>query len=92
LGLPPDGNLRRWLGGSWNDGLTRALLDAVTDGDSAMRPIGLNQRFEDGEVMSALRECADELGSAAWRRSVSEGPACGRVAEDDHTRERPPPS
>jgi hypothetical protein len=62
LGLPPDGSIRRWLGGSWNDCLTRALLDAVTDGDSALRPVGLNQRFEDSEVLSALRECAEELG------------------------------
>jgi Homing endonuclease associated repeat len=61
LRLPPDGTLRRWLGGGWNDCLARALLDAVTDGDLALQPVALNQRFEDEEVLGALRACKDEL-------------------------------
>jgi hypothetical protein len=60
--LPPDGTIRRWLGANWQGCLARALLEAVTDGDEALRPIGLNQRFEDEEVLAALRACMDELG------------------------------
>jgi Homing endonuclease associated repeat len=62
LDLPPDGNIRRWLGGGWNDCLRRALLNAVTDGDFASRPIGVNDRYDDGEIFGALRECARDLG------------------------------
>ena len=62
LELPADGNVRRWLGGGWNDCLQRALLDAVTDGDFASRPIGLTYRFSDEEVFAAVRECWTDLG------------------------------
>jgi len=34
LELPPDGSIRRWLGGGWNACLKRALLSTVTDGVS----------------------------------------------------------
>ena len=63
LGLPPEGNVRRWLGGGWNDCLTRALLDAVAETDSPSRPIGKNDYYEDEQVLSALRECATDLAS-----------------------------
>lgn len=62
LGLPPDGTTRRWLAGSWNECLARALLDTVTDGDFAARLIGVNDRFDDEEIFVALRECSNELG------------------------------
>jgi len=62
LGLPPDSTIRRWLGARWNGCLTRALLDAVADGDFASRPVGTTDRYEDAEVFAALRECADDLG------------------------------
>lgn len=62
LKIPSEPTVRRWLGAGWNDCLTRALLDAVADGDFASRPIGFSDRFDDDEVFAALRECADELG------------------------------
>jgi hypothetical protein len=75
LSLPAEPNVRRWLGGGWNDCLTRALLDTVADTDSPSRPIGLTDRFDDDEVLAALRECAADLGHAptqteylAWAR------------------------
>jgi len=64
LNLPPDGTIRRWLGASWNGCLRRAFLEAVTDGDFASRPIGLNDRYDDEEVLQATRECTSELGHA----------------------------
>lgn len=62
LELPADGNIRRWLGGGWNDCLRRALLDAVTDGDFSSTLVGLTYRYSDEEVLAALRECAADLG------------------------------
>jgi hypothetical protein len=62
LKLPPDGTVRRWLGADWNGCLKQALLDAVSDRDFAARAIGLSDRFDDDEVLAALRECASELG------------------------------
>lgn len=64
LGLRPDGTIRRWLAGSWNECLKRALLDTVTDGDFVARHVGVNDRFEDEEILQALRECSSELGYA----------------------------
>jgi hypothetical protein len=63
LRLPPDASVRRWLGGGWNECLRRALLDTLSDGDFASR-IGDTDRFDDDEVLSALRECTTELGHA----------------------------
>ena len=42
---------------SRNDCLQRALLDAVSDGDFASRPIGVNDRYDDDESFAALRGC-----------------------------------
>src|SRR5829696_3994986 len=64
LRLPSDANVRRWLGGGWNDCLRRALLEAVSDGDFASRAAGLTFRYRDEEVFAALRECRDDLGHA----------------------------
>jgi hypothetical protein len=62
LGLPPDGTIRRWLGGGWNECLARAFLDAVADGDFASRPIGITDRFDDDVIFAALSECTSDLG------------------------------
>jgi hypothetical protein len=85
LKLPPDGTLRRWLGGNWNECLRRALLDAVSDGDFASRPIGMSDRYADAEVLAALRDCAAELGHAptvteylAWARRPDVRQRAGR--------------
>lgn len=83
LSLPPDGTVRRWLAADWNTCLRRWFLDAVDDGDFASHPIGFSDRFEDEEVLAALRACANELGHAptiteyfqwARRPDVREGP------------------
>lgn len=64
LKLIPDGTVRRWLAASWTGCLSRALLETVDDGDLAARPVGLSDRFDDVEVLEALRECAHDLGHA----------------------------
>ena len=76
LELPQDSNIRKWLGGGWNRCLTRAGLDAVSDGDFASHPVGLTDRFDDEEVLAAVRECTGDLGHAPasteyfpWARS-----------------------
>jgi hypothetical protein len=62
LKLPPNGSVRRWLGGGWNDCLARSLLETIAaDGDFASRPIGLNERYADAEIFDALRECVSDL-------------------------------
>lgn len=60
LDWPPDGSLRKWLGGSWNDCLARAHLEAVADGDALVAQMGPS--FDKQEVLDALRACAKELG------------------------------
>jgi Homing endonuclease associated repeat len=64
LALPAESNIRRWLAGEWNECLARALLDTVLDTDAPSRPVGLNERFDDDEVLAALRQCTDDLGHA----------------------------
>jgi hypothetical protein len=64
LKLPPDGSIRRWLGGGWNDCLTSSLLDAVSDGDFAAPRRGINERYSRKDIAQALRECAADLGRA----------------------------
>lgn len=61
LDWPPDGSLRKWLGGSWNDCLARAHLEAVADGDVLLTPLGPS--FEEQELVDALRACAADVGS-----------------------------
>jgi hypothetical protein len=62
LELTPDGTIRRWLGGRWNECLRVALLDTVSDGDFAARPSGTTNKFSREELFAAVRECAEDLG------------------------------
>ncbi|HWQ22568.1 MAG TPA: hypothetical protein VNK94_00515 [Gaiellaceae bacterium] len=57
---PADGSLRTWLGGSWNDCLRAARLDAVADGDVLVAQLG--PAFTEEEVREALLQCAEDLG------------------------------
>ncbi len=57
---PSDGSLRAWLGGTWNDCLRAARLDAVPDGDVLVAQLG--PALSEEEVCEALRECARHLG------------------------------
>jgi hypothetical protein len=65
---PPDGSIRRWLGGSWNDALRRAGLRAVPDGDALIREQG--PAYTKAELLAAVTGyVADsgEVAPAAWR-------------------------
>jgi Homing endonuclease associated repeat len=53
LDLVPDGTLRRWLGGNWNQCLARALLDAVSEGDFVTLCEG--DSFSEAELVEAIR-------------------------------------
>lgn len=73
LGWPPDGNIRTWIGGSWNDCLKEARLEAVADGDVVVAQLG--PAFTAEEITTALQECARELNDVptisqyyAWAR------------------------
>jgi hypothetical protein len=75
-GWPPDGSIRRWLGGSWNDALKRARLAPVPDGDLVIRELGAG--FTDDELLAAVRQCAADprtgpvptlSGFIGWARS-----------------------
>lgn len=59
LKLPADGTLQGWLGGSWNDALKQARLDAVAGGDVLVREYG--PTIEGEEILQALRDCAADL-------------------------------
>lgn len=75
LGLASDTNIRRWLGGTWNDCLRRALLDAVSEGDFVTRAV--TGGFTEEELVASIREyMADHDGRVptwphyvAWARS-----------------------
>lgn len=56
---PPDGTIRRWVGGLWNDALQVARLDAVPDADVLIIEHG--PQFTAEEAVAALRHCAQEL-------------------------------
>jgi hypothetical protein len=58
-GWPPDASIRRWLGGSWNDALRSARLEAVPGGDVAIAQGGA---FTIDEAILAVRACATDLG------------------------------
>ena len=60
LGLPPESNLRAWLGGGWNECLTRALLPAVSDGDFSEVPTA--GAYTESALHAAVRDCAEALG------------------------------
>ncbi|PTL56130.1 homing endonuclease associated repeat-containing protein [Paraconexibacter algicola] len=73
-GWPEDRNLRRWLGGgSWNDALRRARMEAVPDGDRLVVERARDITAE--QAVAALRLCAGDLGGpptlsqyVAWAR------------------------
>lgn len=95
LKLTPEGTIRRWLGGGWNDCLRLSGLDTVSDGDFAARPSGTTYRFPAEDVYQAVRDCTVDLGHApswseyfAWvdRPDVQERP--GRRPRSNHPFER----
>jgi hypothetical protein len=57
---PPDGSIRRWLGGNWNDALRRAGLDALPEAEVTMRPLG--SALSKQEAVAAVQACAKDLG------------------------------
>lgn len=59
-GWPPDSSIRRWLGGSWNDALRAARLEALPDGDAIK--VHLGGALTADEIIAALRLCAEHLG------------------------------
>jgi hypothetical protein len=59
FGWPPDTSIRRWLGGSWNDALRAARLEAVAGGDVTIAQGGA---FTVDEATLAVRGCATDLG------------------------------
>lgn len=59
LSWPADGSIRTWIGGSWNDCLKEARLEAVADGDVVVAQLG--PAFTAEEITTALQECAREL-------------------------------
>lgn len=60
LGWPPDGTIRRWLAGSWNDCLRAAGLEITPDGDALVRELGGALTRE--ECLAAVRDYTDESG------------------------------
>lgn len=58
--LPSDGSIRRWAGGSWNEALLRARLDAEVEPDVLV--IDLGPAFTAEEAIQAMRDCATEGG------------------------------
>jgi hypothetical protein len=60
LDLVPDGTLRRWLGGNWNQCLARALLDSVSEGDFVTLCEG--DLFSQQELVEAIRVYMAEHG------------------------------
>lgn len=83
FGWPPESSVRRWLGGSWNDALRRAGLDAVPDGDVVTYRLGSAITHE--EAIAAVRACAEELGGVPtlsqyvfWAKRPEVRRRCGR--------------
>jgi Homing endonuclease associated repeat len=59
LELPPESNIRLWLGGGWNDCLQRCLLPTVSDGDFAYAT--LEEDFKEDELTTLILACAHDL-------------------------------
>ena len=57
--LPPDGSVRNWLGGRWNDALRAARLDAASGCDSFV--IEARHRFMWEETRAAVAACIEDL-------------------------------
>jgi hypothetical protein len=60
IDLPPESNLRVWLGGGWSECLTRALLPSLSDGDFSELPTA--GAFEESALDAAVRDCAAAIG------------------------------
>lgn len=60
LSLPADSSIRSWLGGGWNECLSRALLPTISDGDFS--EISQGSAYTREELIRAVRECAEDLG------------------------------
>lgn len=59
LNLPPESNIRAWLGAGWNGCLRRALLPTPSDGDFAYEAI--EQSFTLDELIELALACAADL-------------------------------
>jgi hypothetical protein len=57
---PPDGSIRNWLAGGWNEVLKQAHLEALPD--EAPITVEGTHAYSPEEVLDGLRECAEELG------------------------------
>lgn len=72
FGWPAESCVRRWLGGgSWNNALRRARLDAVEDGDGFAVVKG--RAFDWDEVAEAVRTCRDALCGPNYDRAKDFG-------------------
>jgi len=72
FGWPAESCVRKWLGGgSWNDALRRARLDAVEDGDGFAVVKG--SAFDWDEVAEAVRTCRDALCGPNYDRAKDFG-------------------
>jgi hypothetical protein len=60
-GWPSDGSIRRWLGGTWNDALRRAMLPAAPDGDAIVRELGPEYTRE--ECVQAVLDYVADTGN-----------------------------
>lgn len=90
---PADGSLRAWLGGSWNDCLRAARLEAVADGDVLVAQLG--PAFTEQEACEALRQCAEDLGDIptlaqyyGWARRPDVERRPGRRPQSQHPFDR----
>lgn len=59
-GWPPDGSIRRWMGGNWNDALRQAGLEADPEADVSVKPLG--GALTRDEAVTAVRACAEDMG------------------------------
>jgi hypothetical protein len=73
LDLPPESNIRAWLGAGWDGCLRRALLPTPSDGDFAYEAI--EQSFTLDELIELALACAADMQKrpgiqdfAAWSR------------------------
>jgi hypothetical protein len=90
---PPDGSIRDWLSGGWNEVLKQAHLEAVPD-DAPVVVEGQHAYTKD-EIIAALRECAQDLGRNPtfnnylnWARSLEVRRRPGRRPRSQNVFER----
>ena len=63
--LPPEGNIRAWLGCGWSECLTRSLLPTPSDGDFTYQAI--EHSFELPELIDLVLACTHDLDKRASR-------------------------